>query len=414
VGKTVAMKQAISALIDSGVNPRAIVAAAADSWSERDLRTLTTNTTIPRLPDGEPRWWFIDEATAIKGDWPAQLKWLRDNDAEFRAATVVLTGSNARGLSEAIGALAGRRGTARQPDRTLMPMGFATVARLLCPDLPVIEPVELTQLHDPAIGDVFHDLVPYLDILIDAWERYLAFGGFPVAVAAGLRGDEIPVDFLDALFDVIYRDAFSGASMAEIDTTALIHRVAEGLCSPFNLVTAAQDLGRSPDTFTRRINDLRDAYLIWPCPQRSQGSATPRRGSMNKLYFVDPVSASLASLRNSAYPTPDPTMLVEQQLGMALRRRIEANSPGRWAEHDSVLHLRTPTRKEIDFVSPALGDVAIEAKYIEDGNWHGEARTVESSGFAGILATRNVLDTQGSGTGAWAVPAAMLAFLIDT
>ncbi len=162
VGKTVAMKQAISALIDSGVNPRAIVAAAADGWSERDLRTLTTNTTIPRLPEGERRWWFIDEATAIKGDWPAQLKWLRDNDAEFRSATVVLTGSNARGLSEAIGALAGRSGAARRPDRTLMPMGFATVARLLRPDLPAIEPVELTHLHDSTIGDIFHDLVPYL------------------------------------------------------------------------------------------------------------------------------------------------------------------------------------------------------------------------------------------------------------
>ncbi len=142
-------------------------------------------------------------------------------------------------------------------------------------------------------------------------------------------------DFLDALFDVIYRDAFSGASMAEVDTTALIHRVAEG--------------------------------LLWQCPQRSQDSPTPRRGSMNKLYFVDPVSASLASLRNSAYLAPDPTMLVEQQLGMALRRRIEANSPGRWAE-----------------------------------------------GFAGILATRNVLDTSGPQPRAWAVPAAMLAFLIDT
>jgi hypothetical protein len=36
---------------------------------------------------------FFDEITATTGDWAAQVKWLRDNDPEFAAATVVLTGS---------------------------------------------------------------------------------------------------------------------------------------------------------------------------------------------------------------------------------------------------------------------------------------------------------------------------------
>ncbi len=94
VGKTVAIKQAIRALIDGGIDPRSIVSASADGWVERDLRTLAQNTALPPRRSDERRWWFIDEVTAIKGDWPAQVKWLRDNDPAFRSATVVLTGSN--------------------------------------------------------------------------------------------------------------------------------------------------------------------------------------------------------------------------------------------------------------------------------------------------------------------------------
>ena len=103
---------------------------------------------------------------------------------------------------------------------------------------------------------------------------------------------------------------------------------------------------------------------------------------------------------------------VEQQLGMALRRRLDVSAPGRWAEHDQILHVRTATRKEIDFVGPDLGQIAIESKYTESGAWRGEAATVIASEYFGILATRNVLNTQQGD--AWAVPAAMLAYLIDT
>lgn len=412
VGKTVAIKQAIHALIDGGANPRAIVAASADGWSERDLRSLTQNTALPPLNAVEHRWWFIDEITAIKGDWPAQVKWLRDNDTSFRSATVVLTGSNARGLSEAVGLLAGRRGNALRPDRTLFPMGFATAARILRPDLPVSENLGLADLGSRTAADQFADLIPYLDDLVVSWETYLQCGGFPVAVAARRRGEQTPQQFDDALFDVIQRDAFIRSSLSESVTTALLNRIAVGLCSPFNISNAARDIGLTNDTMARRIDDLLDAYLVWNCPQADDASWIPRHGSMPKLYFVDPLHARLANHRNPGYAQPDLTAVVEQQLGMALRRRIDTSAPGRWAEHDQILHLRTSARKEIDFVGPDLGRFAVESKYTESGSWRGEASTVIASGYFGLLATRNVLDT--GSADAWAVPAAMLAYLIDT
>ncbi len=140
----------------------------------------------------------------------------------------------------------------------------------------------------------------------------------------------------------------------------------------------------------------------------------PRQRAQDKIYFVDPLVANITHLRNESWSPCEPTALVEQQLGMALRRRIEASNPGRWAEHDQVFYVRTPARKEIDFVSKHLGPVAIEGKYVQSGSWAGEARTVNASAFSGILATRNVLDTDAEGDNVWAVPAAMLAYLIDT
>jgi uncharacterized protein len=155
-----------------------------------------------------------------------------------------------------------------------------------------------------------------------------------------------------------------------------------------------------------------DAYLVWNCPQADDTSWIPRHGSMSKLYFVDPLHAQMANYRNAGYAPPDLTALVEQQLGMALRRRLDRSAPGRWAEHDQILHVRTSTRKEIDFIGPDLGRLAIESKYTQSGSWRGEAATVIASKYFGVLATRNVLDTDDDK--AWAVPAAMLAYLIDT
>ncbi|MEX1008641.1 MAG: hypothetical protein WD271_12470 [Acidimicrobiia bacterium] len=107
-------------------------------------------------------------------------------------------------------------------------------------------------------------------------------------------------------------------------------------------------------------------------------------------------------------------MLTESQLGMALRRRIEDLERGRWAEHDQLFYARTPSRKEIDFVGARLDPVAVEGKYVESDRWARAAATVNASHWSGILATRNVLDMSAEGTGAWAVPAGLLAYAIDT
>lgn len=131
------------------------------------------------------------------------------------------------------------------------------------------------------------------------------------------------------------------------------------------------------------------------------------------MYAIDSIVARVPYLRNDARHDVDPTTLSEMMLGMAIRRA--AISGGReWDGDHFLFYRRTPTGKEIDFVSPLLGTNAIEGKYT-DGSWRREALTVNASEWHGIMATESVLEI---GTGeqearAWAVPAGLLAYLID-
>jgi hypothetical protein len=407
VGKTVAVKQAIEDLLGTGGSAHAVVRVAADGWSATDLRTVVQNVALPPVPAGARRWWFIDEITAATGDWAPHIKWLRDNDPGFAEATVVLTGSSADALTAAAGVLAGRRGHIVSPDRTVLPVGFRTFANLVRADLPDHPRLELSGLRDEA---AYQALIPWLDDLVGIWELYLNYGGFPVAVAAARAGEPIPDWFIDDVFNVIFRDAFGASRLSVTTTMALLARLVAGMGSPANLNRIARDVGITQDVVTRHVGYLCDAYLLWQCPQKAEKVWGPRHRAQDKLYPVDPLVARLPYLRNPAHGDVDPTLCTEMQIGMSVHRgAYAAGTP--WADDQFLFHVRTPTRKEIDFVGEPLVGVALEAKYIEGGNWKGEAATVDASVWDGILLTRSVLDCPGSG--AWAVPAGVFAYLVD-
>lgn len=410
-GKTVAIKELVVDLLASGVPAGAVNRVAVDGWRAADLRTITQNMALPRVAPDQPRYWLLDEVTSVSGDWPAQIKWLRDNDDDFRRATVVLTGSNASGLTDAAGALAGRRGKVANLDRTLLPMGFRSFVRELMDDAPDIGPVPLGALRSPEARDAYQDLLPWLHSLVMLWEQYLNYGGYPVAVAAAKAGQPVPSGFLEDLFNIIANDAFRNSRLAAATEMALLERLWGTISSFANLTNIGQDLDVGHEVVSRHIAYLRDAYLLWQCPQKDERSWTAKDRAQDKIYAVDPLVARLAHLRNASRNDIDPTQLAEMQLGNAVRRRVVSDHPA-YLTDDFVFHVRTPSRKEIDFVSERLGGVAIEGKYTE-GAWRSEAATVNASEWDGILATRNVLDTADK-TGGWAVPAGILAYLLDT
>ena len=143
---------------------------------------------------------------------------------------------------------------------------------------------------------------------------------------------EVAPTFARGLIDVIHGDAFRRADWSRVRTTAFMHRMARGLCSPVNYAALADDLGISQPTARRRIDELREAFVLWPC-HREDG-LRPKLNAQAKTYFTDPVYARLVPgtldaggdhwRGHSATPlrgiagtldtsTPDPSALSEQQ-----------------------------------------------------------------------------------------------------
>ncbi len=75
---------------------------------------------------------------------------------------------------------------------------------------------------------------------------------------------------------------------------------------------------------------------------------------------------------------------------------------------DEVMYERTSTA-EIDFVGSTIG-VPFESRYVERG-WKSGSRALAARYGRGIVATRNVLDTDGD---IWALPTSVLVWLLGT
>ena len=429
VGKSVAMKRAVQGLVNRGVDPRLIVHMSVEGWSEADLERLV-NAASQITPTGAPRYWFLDEISGVSGRWPDRIKWLRDNDQRFRSDTVVLTGSSSSNLEESLGALAGRRGGAVNPDRVLLPMGFRSFVEFAADQTPHLEdqgPVQPGDLDHDLLEQAVYGLMPWLPALVSAWEAYLQIGGFPQAVASYVRSKDvsqpwqrpespglawpisraIDVGLLISLQEAINADAFKRARLSSIQSSELLRNLVDGMCSPTNHSRIARDINVTPRTASERLGDLREAMVVWPAHQSDGTRLIPKLRAQAKTYFCDPAYTLLVG-----DGSVDFTRLSEQQLGMALLRSIERQYPSSYVDFGRLLYHRNQTNREIDFVGRDLGDVAIESKYV-DGGWRGTAgRTIKASPWRGIVATRteiNLDDPQ-----LIAIPTAILAWLLDS
>jgi predicted AAA+ superfamily ATPase len=408
VGKSVETKRAIARLLNEGIEPRRIVHFACDELGRGDLQRLVNvgREVLTRGIDG-PRFWFLDEITSVPG-WPEAVKWLRDNTS-FGGDCVVLTGSSARDLSAAQKQLAGRLGSARRPDRLLLPMSFRSFVRSLGhADAPSPLTVRPRDFRTAAVDAALTELTPWLDDLLTAWELYLRVGGFPRAVDDQLRHGDVREDFVRTLWDVTAGEALRGADTTPAQSQAMLGRLVRNLGSPLTMTALREDMGvDSPHTAKARLQDLVFAYLAWPCHRRDGN--VPNLSAQSKYYFVDPLMARLAAMRSPGTAAePDASQLTEQQLGLALLRAVEREHGGSYAAFSDVMYQRT-TSKEVDFAGPRFGPLGFEGKYVDAG-WRREARTARAALGSGVLATRGLLDTSGD---VWAVPAPFVAWMLD-
>jgi uncharacterized protein len=412
VGKTVAIKRTIQRLLAGGVEPLRVVRVSVDGWKANRLGTLHEYVTrVATTSIGSARrYWFIDEITSTQGEWWSVIKDLRDNTA-FGDDCVVLTGSSNRNLDEAIKAFAGRRGSALDPDRCLLPMtfrDFCASTRAVDRSISAVRPDEL--MSDMA-RDVWQSLVPVTDDLMAAWQAYLEVGGYPKAVSDWRARNHVDSSTWGALWDVVRGEAVTD-QVNESAVAAVVDAVSRRLTSTFAVRPTAENLGMRHETLARRIEALIQAFLVWRCPAADpHGRADP--GRQSKLYFLDPLVARVPELLVKAAPI-DIAHLNEQQLGVALNTWNERARSGSIRSGDWVTHYRSG-QAEIDFVGLCAdtGERAtpLDGKYIS-GSWKRDALSIRNSAFGrGVLATRDVLSIEPEDP-VWAVPASFIAYAL--
>lgn len=406
IGKSLELRRTIARLLDSGVAPRNIIYCSCDGFTKQDLRRVfAVGRNLTRAVEG-PRYWMIDEVTAVK-EWSAIIKDRRD-DTPLREECVVLSGSSARDFREATKNLAGRRGGVSDGDRLLLPMHFRSFCRAIgVTEVPEFGPFLPRDLMSAKARAAYDELEVWGDELTQAWESYLLVGGFPRSVRDFVNHGDIQDNFMNEIWDVIRGEAIRATSLSDTQILTFLARIGEGIATPLNATAVARDadLGNH-HRVDDRINDLFFAFLAWRIFQSDSGRPN-MRGARRKVYFTDPLIARVAHYVNNRRFLPDDTKLSEQQIGFAIARALEFQRRGSFLAADGVLYERTPTDNEIDFVGPEL-EIPIESKYVDD-NWKREAQTADAAYGKGILATRSIYDTSGT---VWAVPAGVLAWVI--
>lgn len=411
VGKSTALKQLVRRLIEGGRDPRTILYASVEGRGAADLADLVRRGADHWL-GGEvgERVWLLDEITGVEGRWPAQVKRLRDTHPSFADDTVVLTGSSAAQFDEAQKMLGGRR-RAERSDRVLLQMPFVEWVRARGADNPLPSPgLSPAELADPDQLDQAIDRIrPWIPDLIDHWDDYLQVGGYPRAVAADLGdGQGREPALTGALWDVIHGDAFGDARLTHTQTQAILRRLTASISSLLSARAVARDADISDRTARKRLDALRRAFVAFPV-HREQGLA-PKPRSQSKWYFTDPALSRLAAERGAGSP-PDRTALAEQQLALALLRRLEAETPGAAIHHDRLLYYRSSSGAEIDFMAQDFAGTCVESKYVDD-RWGQAFKTVAASGQSpGFVVTRSGLQKHDDG---WAIPAGVFVHLIGS
>lgn len=408
VGKSTELKRAIARGLDEGVPARQVVHMSVEGWRVEDLVHVVHRAADHWLrgEDGQ-RAWFIDEITAVHGDWPSAIKRLRDGHASFANDTVVLTGSSGARFDEATKQLAGRR-NCTDSDRVLLQMPFGAVGAAMGRSWPESPSLTVAELADAdRVAAEVDALRPWVPEIVAAWETYLVVGGYPQSVARYLdHAEHEDPALMAALWDVTHGDALARGGLAQTQTQALLRGVSSSLTSLLSGSAVAQKVDVSPDAARARLEDLRRSFLAFPV-HREQGLA-PRPSAQAKWYFTDPLLARLAAWRGAG-TEPSKAALSEQQLGVGLLRKLEQASSGAAIAHDRLLYYRSSTRAEIDFVAEAFRGVCVESKYV-DARWGRAFQTVEASPFGtGIVATRSGLERH---EGGWALPAGLVAHLL--
>ena len=427
VGKSTDLKLLVRRALNTGFAANRIVYLSLDALEDRPTMELVDvfDRALELAGPGSerPRLILLDEVTSARR-WRTAIKIMWD-DGRIDGDIVLCTGSSAIDLSEeAAERLPGRRGSGQ--DVLILPQDFGSFARAVDPGVP------------PGLGLSVGDILTedgtaaivsarvHLPALQAAFERYLLFGGLPVAVAEAAAGrrepsEEVERVMWDALTKEIQRRGASVSAaqallervMRSLGSKMSWSRIAEELAVPLGTPRRRKGSGKNdPRTVQGYVELLAVNYFALILYFWKQSSGSGNLAKNKKVYFGDPLLHTIMASRTGLDRNRHAD--VENAVALALYRRYEPTE--RSAESfcsPERLHVwGTSKGGEIDFVCGPRAAVEV----VEVADWAKVNRQKATApmralpGRPAIVATREHLELSGAVN---LVPVALLLWALS-
>jgi len=333
---------------------------------------------------GETGYLLLDEVTAVK-DWHRAVKSSADGGM-LENLCLLLTGSSAIDIKRGYERMPGRRG--KGFDRAFLPMAFARFCTALEIEFPY-ESLSGILADESAFRRYEMDVTLVRPALIDALEKYIRWGGFPLAVADLVGEGAVKDDTLDVYKSVIFSEFEKQRRSASL-FLGLMRKLYAVLGSPVSYNSLTQDTGcRSNIVVQDYLGIFSAAFLGFMVPCIDMANRRPYPKREKKFYSIDPILWETVAQSLALRPMPQ-SVLAEQAVAVHLVHPLA----DQWASLGSLeglYYFRSRTGKEVDFVffeGPGGPPLGVEVKYQSHiSGW--DEQSISKGIGRGILVTQD-------------------------
>ena len=278
IGKTVMVYHSVRTLLDSSVDPTAILYVSLETPIYTGLSLEGILGYFQELfshKRDSVLYVFFDEIQYLK-NWEVHLKSLVDSYPDYR---FVATGSAAAALRlKSI-----ESGAGRFSDYILPPLTFAEYLMFIGREAELVETVSIED-------DKFGHLAKDIDALNEEFVNYLNYGGYPEAVfSATIRSDPGQYIKSDIIDKVLLRDLPSLYGISDIqELNRLFTTLAYNTGNEVSLEGLSQSSGVAKNTIKRYLEYLEAAFLIKRVERIDQNAKRFKRAMCFKVYLTNP------------------------------------------------------------------------------------------------------------------------------
>ena len=291
-GKSTLLKQWMAELLQDGVLPMAVSYLTGELIDDHHSLMRHIEDHLAAVPHGEFNYLIVDEVTYIRG-WDMAVKYAADAGM-LDSTALVVTGSDLSFLQEARVRFPGRRGDAAVNDYHLRPLSFREFVGLEGKVTAAADQFEEPfDLSDQAV-----------DLIFDAFDRYLLHGGYLTAINDMAAHGAIRQSTLATYSDWIRGDVLKRGKQ-EAYLREVLSAIVTRYTSQVTWNGLAQDLSIDhPKTIADYVELLErmDAVAIVPALREDKLGPAPKRA--RKLTFCDPFI--LHAVRAWLAPSTDP------------------------------------------------------------------------------------------------------------